>query len=171
MKFELLDKVLQASETRVVGVKHVSLAEEYLADHFPTFPVLPGVMMLEAATQACGWVMQIRSNFAKPIVVLKEAKNVKYGHFVAPGQALRVEAEWVKGDGSSGVFKVNGVVELGGVGEGKGEKSAFTARLEVTYFSLTEKNPALGHLDDGLLRHVKNRWTVIAPTGAAKVSV
>ena len=35
-------------------MKYVSLAEEYLADHFPTFPVLPGVMMLEAITQAAG---------------------------------------------------------------------------------------------------------------------
>lgn len=168
MKFELLDKVLQASTTRVVAVKHVSLAEEYLADHFPTFPVMPGVLMLEAATQACGWMMQLRSNFAKPIVVLKEAKNVKYGHFVAPGQALRIEADWVKGDDCSGQFKINGVVELGGTA---GEKTAFTARLELAYFSLTEKNPAMRHLDESLITHARNRWTVIAPTGAMTVSV
>jgi hypothetical protein len=64
----------------------VSLAEEYLADHFPTFPVLPGVMMLEAITQAAAWLLHRRSDFAKSMAVLKEARNVKYGTFVAPGR-------------------------------------------------------------------------------------
>ena len=50
MKFNLIDKVESLSADKIVAVKYVSLAEEYLADHFPTFPVLPGVMMLEAAT-------------------------------------------------------------------------------------------------------------------------
>ena len=52
MKFNLIDSIIELSDTRIVAVKQVSLAEEYLADHFPTFPVLPGVMMLEALTQA-----------------------------------------------------------------------------------------------------------------------
>lgn len=168
MKFELLDKVLLADTTRIVAVKRVSLAEEYLADHFPTFPVLPGVMMLEAATQACGWVLQLRSGFARPVVVLKEARNVKYGHFVAPGQGLRVEADWVKGDEAGGTFKVTGTVELG---EGLGEKTAFTARLEVVSFRLAEKNPSLGHLDGGLVERARARWGLIAPAGTAKVAV
>ena len=43
-------------------MKYVSLAEEYLADHFPTFPVLPGVMMLESATQAAGWLCIIAAD-------------------------------------------------------------------------------------------------------------
>ena len=54
MKFNLLDKIESISDARIVAVKHVSLAAEYLADHFPRFPVLPGVMMLEALTQAAG---------------------------------------------------------------------------------------------------------------------
>src|SRR5436853_5965564 len=57
MKFNLLDKILELSDTRIVATKHVSLAEEYLADHFPSFPVLQGVLMLEALTQAAGWVL------------------------------------------------------------------------------------------------------------------
>jgi 3-hydroxyacyl-[acyl-carrier-protein] dehydratase len=168
MKFELLDRLISLTDTRVVGVKHVSLAEEYLADHFPTFPVLPGVMMLEAATQACGWVLHLRNDFARPVVVLKEARNVKYGHFVAPGQALRVEADWLKGDSTAGSFKVTGIVELGGAA---GDKTAFTARLEVACFSLAEKAPALAHLDEGLVRHARHRWSLIAPAGSGKVSV
>ena len=93
MKFNLVDKVEQISEQRIVTVKYVSLAEEYLADHFPTFPVLPGVMMLEAMTQAAGWLLHRRHDFAKSMAILREAKNVKYGTFVAPGNFLRVEIE------------------------------------------------------------------------------
>ena len=76
MKFNLIDKIEYLDDQRIVAVKHVSLAEEYLADHFPTFPVLPGVMMLEALTQAAAWVMHRRSNFAKSFAVLKEAKQM-----------------------------------------------------------------------------------------------
>ncbi len=52
MKFNLVDQVLEKSKDHIVTVKQVSQAEEYLADHFPTFPILPGVMMLEAMVQA-----------------------------------------------------------------------------------------------------------------------
>jgi 3-hydroxyacyl-[acyl-carrier-protein] dehydratase len=62
VKFNLLDKIESLSDTRIVATKHVSLAEEYLQDHFPTFPVLPGVMMLEALTQAAGWLLHQLKN-------------------------------------------------------------------------------------------------------------
>ena len=52
MRFELIDAILEQSDDRIVAVKQVSLAEEYLADHFPSFPILPGVMMLETFVQA-----------------------------------------------------------------------------------------------------------------------
>jgi 3-hydroxyacyl-[acyl-carrier-protein] dehydratase len=47
MRFTLLDRILQLDPgSRIVAVKNLSLAEEYLADHFPRFPVMPGVLML-----------------------------------------------------------------------------------------------------------------------------
>src|ERR1700743_1835088 len=115
MKFNLVDKVENLSAERIVTVRYVSLAEEYLADHFPTFPVLPGVMMLESATQAAGWLMHHRTGFAKSMTVLKEAKNVKYGAFVAPGNALRMEVELLKPTDAGAAFKATGsVVTAGG---------------------------------------------------------
>ncbi len=126
VKFNLIDKIEEVSENRLVAVKYVSLAEEYLADHFPTFPVLPGVLMLEAMTQAAGWLLHRNSGFAKSITVLKEAKNVKYGTFVTPGNALRVEIEVVKISESGGSFKASGTVN--GI-------PAVSARLELAYFN------------------------------------
>lgn len=152
MKFNLIDKIESIADDRIVAVKYVSLAEEYLADHFPTFPVLPGVMMLEAMTQAAGWVMYRRGNFAKSMAVLKEARNVKYGHFVAPGNFLRVEVELSKSTDTGGVFKATGTV---------GDAQALSARLELACFNLADKQPGLAEIDARLRKHNKARWAVL----------
>ena len=155
MKFNLIDKIEHLSDQRIVGVKYVSLAEEYLADHFPTFPVLPGVMMLEALTQAAAWLLHHRRGFACSMAVMKEAKNVKYGQFVAPGNALRVEVELMKETNTGGAtFKAAGTV---------GDAQALTARLELAYFNLADKNPELAEIDRRLVEHNRRRWELIAP--------
>ena len=89
MRFDLIDRVVEQDEDRLVAVKAVSAAEEYLADHFPGFAVLPGVMMLEAIVQA-GRALLANRGDGQPLV-LAEAKNVRYGNMVRPGQNLTVE--------------------------------------------------------------------------------
>src|SRR5262249_58553760 len=69
MHFDLVDRVLEQSPDRIVTLKHVSAAEEYLQDHFPTFPVLPGVMMLEAMVQAGRRMLEKRAG--KPLGLRK----------------------------------------------------------------------------------------------------
>jgi len=155
VKFNLIDKIEQISDQRVVAVKYVSLAEEYLADHFPTFPVLPGVLMLEAATQAAGWLLHHRHNFACSMAVLKEARNIKYGNFVAPGNFLKLELEWLKSTDAGGVFKLNGQV---------GRAIAVAGRLELAYFNLADKQPDLASLDAPLQQHNRRRFALVAPT-------
>jgi 3-hydroxyacyl-[acyl-carrier-protein] dehydratase len=152
VKFELLDKIESISDTRIVATKSVSMAEEYLADHFPSFPVLPGVMMLEALTQAAGWLMHHRTKFAKSFAVLKEAKQLRYGTFLAPGNTLRVEVDFVKETPTGATFKAAGTVN--------GEQ-ALTGRLEIAYFNLVEKDPEAGHLDVQLAEHTQSRWKVL----------
>lgn len=154
MRFNLLDKVLELSETRIVAIKQVSLAEEYLADHFPTFPVLPGVMMLEAITQAAGWLLHHRRSFEHSMVLLKEARNVKYGHFVAPGHVLRVEVDFARDTEAGASFKANCLVE---------NVPAVQARIELAYFSLGQKHSGLAPRDAKVLEHTRNRWNLIRP--------
>ncbi len=92
MKFALVDRILEIeSAKRIVAVKAVSLAEEYLADHFPTFPVLPGVLMLEAMAEAGAWLVREALDFAPNVILLRSAKNVTYKSFVKPGNVLRLE--------------------------------------------------------------------------------
>ena len=88
MHFDLVDRVLEQSADRIVTLKHVTAAEEYLQDHFPTFPVLPGVMMLEALVQAGRRLVQVRHSTP---LVLGKVRALKYGRFVKPGSTLRVE--------------------------------------------------------------------------------
>ena len=108
MRFVLIDRImdvqpgrsrLAGSNTfpvqalRCVAVKNLSLAEEYLSDHFPGFPVMPGVLMLEALTQAGAWLIRDMEDFAHSIIILKQAKTIKYGSFVEPGRQLELRVE------------------------------------------------------------------------------
>jgi len=99
MKFDLVDQVLEQDENRIVTTKQVTLAEEYLADHFPSFPILPGVLMLEAMVQAASKLLA----GAGERLVLGEVKAVKYGAMVRPGDTLKVEivAGATKDDGTT----------------------------------------------------------------------
>lgn len=94
MRFELIDSVLEMGEDRIVTLKQVTAGEEYLQDHFPTFPILPGVMMIEAVAQAARRLIDERrasAGLAPARYVLGSAKGVKYGAMVRPGEGLRVE--------------------------------------------------------------------------------
>ena len=152
VKFNLIDKIEHLSDERIVAVKFVSLAEEYLADHFPTFPVLPGVLMIEAAVQAAGWLMHHRTDFACSMAVLAEARNVKYGQFVAPGNFLRMEVELLKTTDQRASFKASGTVN---------DAQAVQMRLELAYFNLADKDPHLAELDARLIEHHRKRWDVL----------
>src|ERR1700730_13509373 len=94
MRFQLVDRILEVEPGRSIRVaKNLTLGEEYLADHFPTFPVLPGVLMLEALAEAGAWLLRIRDDFRYSIIVLRDARNVKYGNFMEPGRRMILTAE------------------------------------------------------------------------------
>jgi 3-hydroxyacyl-[acyl-carrier-protein] dehydratase len=155
VKFNLIDKIESITDQRIIASKQVSLAEEYLADHFPTFPVLPGVLMLEALTQAAGWLLHLRRNFACSMAILREARNVKYGHFVGPGNALRIDVELTKLTDAGAMFKAAGSV---------GAAQALSARLELSYFNLSDKRPELAAIDERLRANNRRRWNILNAT-------
>lgn len=122
MRFELYDAVLECSDQRIMTVKNVTAAEEYLADHFPSFPVLPGVMMLEALVQSARrWL--VASAGVRGHYVLGEVRNVRYGNMVRPGQQLRVEVEPLKNEEGRYTFAGKGMV-----GEGVAVQGRFVLR-------------------------------------------
>lgn len=108
VKFRLIDEIIEQADDRIVAVKNVTLAEEYLRDHFPSFPVLPGVLMVETLVQAARELVAGQTGGAR--LVLGEAKAIRYGRFVKPGESLRVEVELLgRGEGEHGVWRFKGV--------------------------------------------------------------
>ncbi|MCH2143974.1 MAG: hypothetical protein MK082_02380 [Phycisphaerales bacterium] len=105
MKFTLVDQILECSPDRAVAVKNVTASEEYLADHFPSFPVLPGVFMLESMIQAARAVLEERGY---PNMMLGEVRALRYGTFVRPGESLRVEVDLLKSTDDTFSFKGTG---------------------------------------------------------------
>lgn len=109
MRFVLIDQVLTRDETTLTAVKNVSSAEEYLADHFPSFAVLPGVMMLEALIQA-GRLL-VSGELTDPMRarwVLGQARQVRYGAMVKPGQSLHVSVSIKSRDEPLGMAQLTG---------------------------------------------------------------
>src|ERR1044071_3700003 len=119
MHFDLVDHVLERTPERITTLKLVSAAEEYLQDHFATFPVLPGVMMLEAMVQAGRRLLESRGLGAERPLVLGKVRALKYGKFVKPGAALRVEVVLHKQlEGGEYELKGEGTVIEPGAGSG-----------------------------------------------------
>jgi 3-hydroxyacyl-[acyl-carrier-protein] dehydratase len=113
VKFELIDRVVEQGADRIVALKNVSSAEEYLADHFPGFAVLPGVMMLETLVQAARLLVADRAKAAgdRPLI-LAQVRNVRYGNMVRPGQSLQVDVTLrgeTKADDGSILWDFNGI--------------------------------------------------------------
>jgi len=159
MKFILLDRIVSIEPPRrIVARKSLSLAEEYLADHFPTFPVMPGVLMLEAMVQASAWLVRVHQDFAKSMVVLAEARNINYKSFVTPGGSLEVTADAVKIEDSASDFKVCG---RGGEGE-----EIVKARLKLRHYNLADTNSAWAKTDEKLISDMRNRFELLGGPSA-----
>ena len=153
MKFHLVDRIesIEPGE-RIVTIKALSLAEEYLADHFPAFPVLPGVMMIEAMVQAAAWLTRVRQGFSRSIVILTTARNVKYARFVQPGDLLRCELAAVEIGEDAARFKGAGFV---------GDRQAVSGRLELSCFNLAGRVAGGAAADESIVAELKERFKLV----------
>ena len=121
MYFSLIDRIIDlCAGEQLTAIKQLSPDEPFLHDHFPGFPVMPGVLMLEATYQASAWLLMVEGDFSTDMARLKSARQVKYGNFVHPGDVLTVTAEIVKRDENEFTLRTTGLVD---------GKSSITARL------------------------------------------
>jgi len=153
MKYILIDKIVSLEEPQTLtAVKCVSLAEEYLADHFPTFPVLPGVLLLQGLVESASWLVRKTEAFAHSMILLEEARNVKYRSFLAPGSRIEytVQAKVIEENVSS----------FTGCGTADGEKIV-EARFGLRHFNLADRTPALVVVDGQVIAAMKNRFHLL----------
>lgn len=154
MRFTLIDRINELEPGKnIVAVKNLSLAEEYLADHFPGFPVMPGVLMLEAMTQAAAWLIRVTEDFAHSVIVLKQARAVKYGSFVQPGRQLTIHAEIVRDVAPITEIRGRGVID---------QTTMVNGRLTLTRYNLRERNPAWSRIDTEVIHSLKRQLPVLA---------
>jgi 3-hydroxyacyl-[acyl-carrier-protein] dehydratase len=153
MRFNLIDRIVEVRPGQALqAVKNLTLGEEYLADHFPTFPVMPGVLMLETLVEAGAWLLRLTDDFASSVIVLREAKGVKYGNFMEPGRQLTVSVELVEREDGRAVFK--------GKGEMEGQ-STVSARLVLAHYNLSDRNPAMRRMDQRLVQHFRELYGLL----------
>ena len=153
MKFVPIDKIESlTSGSEIKTIKSVSLAEEYLADHFPAFPVLPGVFLLQGLIESATWLVREKLDFSRSMVLLEKARNVKYKSFAAPGMKIEymVKAKKIEDDKSS--FVASGIC---------GDQAIVEAKIDLRHFNLAEKNPKDAGIDARVIENLKQRFKLL----------
>ena len=93
----LVDRILEIESERIVGIKNVTANEPFFVGHFPEFPVMPGVLIIEAMAQTAGvLVLGKIPDRENKLVFLVSVEKAKFRRPVVPGDQLRMEITIIK---------------------------------------------------------------------------
>ena len=153
MKYFLVDKVDSLESGKgIKASKCVTLAEEYLSDHFPTFPVLPGVLQLQGLIESAAWLVREAENFAHSMILLKQTRNVKFKRFLAPGEKITYTVGVKALEEALSSFK--------GHGESEGRR-VVEATFTLRHFNLVERGDSFAAADAEVIKSLKSRWKLL----------
>ncbi len=118
--FLLVDRIIESDdESRIVGIKNVTTNEPFFQGHFPEFPVMPGVLIVEAMAQvACILALRILKKEGAASVLFTGIDGVKFRKPVVPGDVLRLELTKIKQRGELFRFQGTALVDDKMVTEG-----------------------------------------------------
>jgi beta-hydroxyacyl-ACP dehydratase FabZ len=110
----LVDRILELEEERIVGIKNVTVNEPFFIGHFPEFPVMPGVLVVEAMAQVAG-VLVLKSvpDRKNKLVLLASIEQAKFRRPVRPGDQLWIEMKVTKR--KAAIAKMHGQATVNGV--------------------------------------------------------
>jgi len=149
VRYSAIDEILDLQPGEAIkAIRRLNPNEDYLQDHFPQFPVMPGVLMLESLFQASAWLVRKSEEFAHSVVLLKETRQVKYGCFVKPGQVLTIVAKILKQTENLTVVQATGEVD---------NTLAVSGKLTLERFNLAERNPEYA-ASDPFARRKYREW-------------
>ncbi|WP_227762387.1 3-hydroxyacyl-ACP dehydratase FabZ [Zhaonella formicivorans] len=95
--FLLVDRIVEFEEDkRVIGLKNVTVNEPFFAGHFPGYPVMPGVLIIEALAQVGAVLILSKPEYQGKIAFLAGVDNARFRRQVVPGDVLRLEMEVLK---------------------------------------------------------------------------
>jgi beta-hydroxyacyl-ACP dehydratase FabZ len=112
--FLLVDRVLEASDDKLVALKNVTMNEPFFQGHFPGHPVMPGVLIVEALAQAGGVLAARHAGFdpATQVIYFMAMDKVKFRKPVVPGDQLVLEVVPLRKGGQ--VWKIRGEAKVDG---------------------------------------------------------
>jgi 3-hydroxyacyl-[acyl-carrier-protein] dehydratase len=159
MRFNLIDRIVNfEAGARLTAIKNLSLAEEYLADHFPGFPVMPGVLMLESMVEAGAWLVRASRDFAHSMVVLREARNVKFANFVEPGCTLDVSVQITRQSDDDTQLDAQAAVS---------GKPAASGKLTLSHYNLADTDPQRREVDRVVVQKLREHFSLLYRPAAA----
>lgn len=116
----LVDRILEMEEDRIVGMKNVTANEPFFMGHFPEYPVMPGVLIVEAMAQVGGvLVLKTVPDRKSKLVLFASIEEARFRRPVLPGDTLIIECKTLKRKETvvkmQGTAKVNGQVVAEGI--------------------------------------------------------
>lgn len=114
--FLLVDRVVDVTDNQIFGYKNVSINEEFLQGHFPEYPIMPGVLIIEALAQISGILSFVMNNI-KPepgaLFLFAGAEKIRFKKQVVAGDQLQLKSELVMQ--KRGIYKYSCTASVDGI--------------------------------------------------------